>query len=117
MPEYRILVGGESPGLELRRLAQWVRQDSAIRTGATIELKSAPTVDGEMGSGLELISLITQTGFSAANLLLAVSSWRRSRPSAPVVTIERGGTRVILESGDSADVERIAELVRVLGNE
>ncbi|MEU4582967.1 hypothetical protein AB0F92_12865 [Kitasatospora aureofaciens] len=111
MPEYRILVDGDSPGRDLRQLAQWLRQDTTIRTAATIALRPAPIAEGEMGSTLDVITLITQTGFSAANLALAISTWRRTRPSTPVVTIELDGVRVTVDSGDPAEVTR---LVRAL---
>ncbi|MFB8237513.1 hypothetical protein ACFC58_13275 [Kitasatospora purpeofusca] len=114
MAEYRILVEGDSPGRDLRQLVQWLRQDTAIRTGATITLQAAPTAEGEMGAALDVITLVAQTGFSAANLALAISSWRRTRPSTPVVTIERDGVRVTVDSGDLVEVAR---LLRALESE
>ncbi|MFJ7771020.1 hypothetical protein ACIQ1J_22080 [Streptomyces sp. NPDC097107] len=58
-------------------------------------------------------SLVTQPGFSAASPALTICAWRRTRPSTPVVTIERNGVRVTGDSDDPADVTRI---VRVLSS-
>ncbi|MFI0976161.1 hypothetical protein ACH4SP_03925 [Streptomyces sp. NPDC021093] len=107
MPEYRIFVDGDSPGRDLRQLAQWLRQDTTVRTGATIALRPAPPAEGEMGTTLDVITLITQTGFSTAGLAVAVSAWRRTRSSTPVVVIERNGVRVTVDSGDPADITRL----------
>ncbi|MFI6729825.1 hypothetical protein [Streptomyces atratus] len=104
----------DTQGRDLRQLAQWLRQDTSIRTGATIALQSAPPAEGEMGTALDVIALITQTGFSVASLAVAISAWRRTRPSTPVVTIERNGVRVTVDSGDPAAVTR---LVRALESE
>ncbi|MFF9346623.1 hypothetical protein [Streptomyces sp. NPDC014734] len=105
---------GDSQGRDLCQLAQWLRQDTTIRTGATITLQPAPPTAGEMGTALDVIALITQTGFSAASLALAISAWRRTRPSTPVVTIERNGVRMTVDSGEPAEVAR---LVRALESE
>ncbi|CAB72367.1 MULTISPECIES: effector-associated constant component EACC1 [Streptomyces] len=109
MSEYHISVGGDSPGRDLRQLAQWLRQDTATRTEATITLQSAKPAEGEMGTALDVIALVTQSGFSTASLVLTIYAWRRTRPSTPVVTIERNGTRVTVDSGDPAEVARIAQ--------
>ncbi|WP_044384776.1 effector-associated constant component EACC1 [Streptomyces cyaneogriseus] len=114
MPEYRISVDGDSPGRDLRQLTQWLRQDTTTRTGATIVLQSAQPAEDQMGGALEVIALVTQSGFSTASLALAISSWRRTRPSTPVVTIERDDVRVTVDSGDPADIARI---VRALESE
>ncbi|GAA0271240.1 hypothetical protein GCM10010302_06000 [Streptomyces polychromogenes] len=115
MPEYCIRLDGESPVRDLRQLAQWLRQNPAIRTRAAITLQPAPTAEGEMGgAALDVIALVTETGFSAANLVLAISAWRRTRPSTPGVTIERDGVRVTVDSGDPAE---IARLTRALDSE
>ncbi|MFD9477155.1 hypothetical protein [Streptomyces nojiriensis] len=114
MPEYRILLDGDAPGRDLHQLAQWLRQNTAIRTGAAITLRPAPTAEGEMGAALDVIALITETGFSIANLVLVISTWRRTRPSAPAVVIERGGVRVTVDSDDQAEITR---LVRMLESE
>ncbi|MFE1408579.1 hypothetical protein ACFW5D_34330 [Streptomyces sp. NPDC058770] len=109
MPEYRISVDGDSPGRDLRQLTQWLRQDTTTRAGATIALQSAPPAEGQMGGALEVISLVTQSGFSTASLALAISSWRRTRPSTPVVTIEHNAVRVTVDSDDPAAVARIVQ--------
>lgn len=114
MSEYRISVGGSSSGRDLRQLTQWLRQDTTTRTGATITLTPAQPAEGEMGTALDVIALVTQSGFSAASLALTICAWRRTRPSAPVVTIEHNGVRVTVDSGDPADVTRI---VRALESE
>ncbi|MBC9723734.1 effector-associated constant component EACC1 [Streptomyces sp. TRM68367] len=114
MSEYRISVGGNSPGRDLRQLTQWLRQDTATRTGATITLQPAHPAEGQMGAALDVIALVTQSGFSTASLALTICAWRRARPSTPVVTIERNGVRVTVDSDDPADVTRI---VRALESE
>ncbi|MER8086870.1 hypothetical protein ACFVZR_19765 [Streptomyces sp. NPDC058316] len=58
MSEYHFSVDGDSPGRDLRQLAQRLRQDTAIRTGATLALRPAPPAEGEMGTTLDVIALI-----------------------------------------------------------
>jgi hypothetical protein len=114
MLEYRISVGGNSPGRDVRQLTQWLRQDTTTRTGATITLQPAHPAEGQMGTALDVIALVTQSGFSTASLALTICAWRRTRPSTPAVTIERNGVRVTVDSDDPAEVARI---VRALESE
>ncbi|MFJ2936063.1 hypothetical protein ACIO8G_25315 [Streptomyces sp. NPDC087219] len=98
------LNGGE----DLQQLTQWLRDDEELGDSATITLTSPPAKPGDMGVAFDAIQLAVDSGFQVANLVLAVSLWRRSRTKPPVVVIEREGTRVTVDTDDPELAARIA---------
>lgn len=115
MSAYRVSVDGESSGGEdLRDLTDWLRDDEVVGDSASITVTSAPAKPGDMGVAFDAIQLAVDSGFQVANLVLAVSLWRKARSKPPVVVIERNGTRVML---DSDDPELVARVTSALTNE
>ncbi|MEV8624122.1 hypothetical protein [Streptomyces sp. NPDC051079] len=109
MSTYRVMVIDDSSGGEdLQQLTQWLRDDEEVGERATITLTSAPAKPGEMGVAFDAVQLAVDSGFQVANLVLAVSLWRRSRTKPPIIVIERDGTRVTVDTDDPALAARIA---------
>ncbi|MFB7345456.1 hypothetical protein ACIQK9_08985 [Streptomyces hydrogenans] len=109
MSTYRVSVIGESGGGEdLQRLTEWLRDDEEVGEAATLSLTSAPAGPGDMGVAFDAVQLVVDSGFQVANLVLAVSLWRRGRAKAPVVVIERDGVRVTVDSEDPEAIARVA---------
>jgi hypothetical protein len=100
--------GGES---ELRSLYGWLRQDVAVRMGARIVLPQPQPRAGEMGSVADVVQLVTENGWSAASFVLALSTWRQTRPVRPKITVQRGGTTVTVEGGTDEELLRIVALL------
>ncbi|MFB4299828.1 hypothetical protein [Actinomadura sp. NTSP31] len=109
----RISVNGDAHGADedLRSLQQWLRDEPDIRGHAVISAESAPAGEGEMGGALDVVKLVIDTGFQVMNFGLAYAAWRSTRPRPAPVTVERGGTRIVL---DDDDPETIARLLRAL---
>ncbi|MDX2939323.1 effector-associated constant component EACC1 [Streptomyces ipomoeae] len=107
MREFRVVIDGQETTEDLRRLAQWLRDDELVGETATVTLPPAPPGPGQMGSAFDAIQLAVDSGFQVANLALAIAVWRRTRPERPVVTIERGGTHVQVTSSDPELIARV----------
>ncbi|WP_162641919.1 hypothetical protein [Streptosporangium sp. 'caverna'] len=102
---------GSDSEQELRSLHGWLLDDPDVRKHAKVLLDGAPPSDGEMGSALEVIKLITDGGFQALTLALAYVSWRSTRPAKPSITIERNGTKIVVPDGDPEAVEKIVRML------
>jgi hypothetical protein len=94
----------------LQSLANWLRDEPALRHHAKITLESAPPLPGHLGVPFEAIQLAIDSGFSLANLAIAFSTWRRSRPQAPTPTIIVNG--VVMLDGAELDPGKIAQQLR-----
>ncbi|SOE06478.1 hypothetical protein [Streptomyces sp. Ag109_G2-15] len=105
----RIRVDGTEE--ELQSFAQWLSDEPDIRYYALISWESPQTSEGEMGSALELVKLVIDSGFQMLNLGLAYVAWRGTRPTPSSVTVERAGVKVTL---NDSDPEAIARLIRAL---
>ena len=97
---------------ELRSLRAWLADEPAVRRHA--QLRWGGAAPGELGAGLDTLSLVLGAGFSTLQLLLAVAQWRASRPSPPTVTVTRtdpDGATVRIEA---TDPQALAEAARLL---
>lgn len=56
--------------------------------------------------------MITDNGWQAASFVLALMTWRRTRPDGPQVTIRRGDVEVTVPSGNPEEAARIASLLQ-----
>jgi hypothetical protein len=104
----RISFDSDAPERDVRSLGDWLRNEPAIRQHARITLENAQPEPGRMGTALEAIQLAVDSGFSLANLALAISAWRRSRVTSPPIVVN--GT-VVLDS-TKIDAEEIARELR-----
>ncbi|MEU0009535.1 hypothetical protein ABZ079_36355 [Streptomyces sp. NPDC006314] len=98
--------------VELRSLQGWLRADPEVRRSAAVEIRGGVPGRGETGTGLDVLQLVTGSGWSAASFVLAVVVWRQSRPQRPRVEIRRGETVVVLTDCSQEEIERA---VRALG--
>ncbi|MEV4508310.1 hypothetical protein AB0K00_05060 [Dactylosporangium sp. NPDC049525] len=91
----------------LRMLYRWLRDDEIRRT-VPVTLAPTPPRPGEMGAAFEVISAVVSNGIALGGLLVAVASWRGSRPRAPRVRIRHGGTVVELD-GSPDEIRRVVD--------
>ncbi|MFI7540904.1 hypothetical protein [Actinoplanes sp. NPDC049599] len=71
-------------------LHRWLRREQAVRVDG--ELTRLPGGDPEqMGTLLDVLTLVIGSGLSAGQLALAVAGWRAARRPAPRVTITHTG--------------------------
>ncbi|MET0425707.1 MAG: hypothetical protein ABW046_17700, partial [Actinoplanes sp.] len=94
---------------EVGSLYRWLALDPQVRQEATVSLRPAPPADGEMGGALEVINVVLSNSIAVGGLLVAVSSWRKSRPRAPRATLEHNGVRIVLEDASPENVRRVVE--------
>ncbi|MET7421429.1 hypothetical protein [Dactylosporangium sp. NPDC005555] len=95
----------------LRQLYRWLRDDEIYRT-VRVSLTPAAPRPGEMGAALEVVNAVVSNGIALGGLLLAVVTWRGTRPRPPRVRIVRGDVTVELDG--AASPEEIRRLVDTL---
>ncbi|GES28676.1 hypothetical protein AB0G60_04220 [Streptomyces angustmyceticus] len=110
----RIEVRVESADDELRSLLNWLRKDPDLRRSAVVELREQPPQEGRMGSVADIVQLVTDNGWNAANFVLALAAWKRTRPRASRVTVRRDDLADALT--DCSD-QQIARIIRLLEEE
>ena len=91
----------------LRALYQWLRDDE-IRRVVPVTLTPTPPRPGEMGAAFEVINAVVSNGIALGGLLVAVASWRASRPQAPRVRIRHRDTVVELD-GSPDEIRRLVD--------
>jgi len=76
-----------------------------------VSLAHADVGHGEMGTTLEAVQLVIDSGFQILNRRLAYATWHGTRQKAPSLTIQRDGVTVTL---DDDEPETIARVLRAL---
>ncbi|MEV8023030.1 hypothetical protein AB0O76_43430 [Streptomyces sp. NPDC086554] len=102
---------------ELRSLSAWLESDRSVGRYLSAELTTdRPRIPGQQGDGIDLLSLILSSGFSAASLAASIASWRATRPQAPTLVVERpGSTRIEIHGASLAESEALVR--RLMGDE
>jgi hypothetical protein len=88
-------------------LHTWLRDEPAIRAAGRPEV-NWPAAPGEMGTGLEVLTLVLGSGLSAAQLALSVIMWRSTRDKPIRVVIERDGRQVTVDTNSAERAEAVA---------
>ncbi|WP_436773911.1 effector-associated constant component EACC1 [Yinghuangia sp. YIM S09857] len=94
------------------QLLKWLQGDDQLARHAVVSRADETAKPGEMGTALEVVQLVVDSGFQTLNLVMTCALWRQSRYRPPVVTIEHNGVRVTVDSSDADAVARIAEALR-----
>jgi hypothetical protein len=76
-----------------------------------MSLLNTETGPADMGAVFDLIQLVVDSGFQAANLAVAYGTWRATRPRSPKVTIEHDGVIVTLDGSESDTFETIIQIL------
>ncbi|WP_189923234.1 effector-associated constant component EACC1 [Kitasatospora xanthocidica] len=96
---------------ELRSLHAWLGQAPEVRGSATLSLVEQPAPSGAMGGWLDTLQVVTENGWSAASFVMAVVTWRQTRPRPPRVVVRHGGVEVALTEGTDAEIQQVIELL------
>ena len=105
-----VRVAAEGGG-EADALFHWLRADAELARCAVIE--SGPAHPGQMGA-LEIINVVLSQATALSGLAVAVSTWRRTRPTSPAVTITRtDGQTLTIPAGGHVDAEVIDAFLTV----
>jgi hypothetical protein len=106
----RIAVAESGQEAALIDLYRWLRRDPDVHRHAAVGLAPSAPGSGTMGA-VEVIELIVGQGLTALNLALAYAAWRRTRHSAPPVTIHVNGGSLTVQDASEETIRRIvAEL-------
>lgn len=109
----RIRMSGSDSERELSSLYTWLGNETEIRLHARLSMVGTKPEPSDMGAVFDVIQLVVDDGFQAANLALAYAAWRATRPTHPQVTIELDDARKL--TLDDADPDLVEAIVRVLG--
>jgi Effector Associated Constant Component 1 len=104
-------VHGQADVDALRSLRGWLADEPLVRRHAEVNWSDGAS-PGELGTAVDVLTLVLGTGMSALQLLLAVAQWRASRPVPPTVTITRtepDGATVRIEATDAQALAAAAE--------
>ncbi|MFE6163526.1 hypothetical protein ACFQ7F_31965 [Streptomyces sp. NPDC056486] len=96
---------------ELHSLLTWLRRDPDLRRTASVEMSEQPPRAGEMGAVADILQLVTENGWSAANFALTLVAWKQTRPRASRVTVQH--EELVAALTDCSD-EEIARITRLL---
>jgi hypothetical protein len=108
----RVEVRVEPADDELRSLLTWLRRDPDIRRTATLEMRAKSPREGEMGAVADVLQLVTENGWNAANFTLALAAWKQTRPRASRVTVRHDDLVDALTDCSDEQVERITQLLQ-----
>lgn len=107
-----IRMSGTGAEQELRSLYQWLLAEPQARQHADVRSVEPEQAAGEMGGGIfDIIQLTITSGFSLADLALNYATWRGTRQSPVVVTMESGKHKITLSADDP---ETLQDLIRSL---
>jgi hypothetical protein len=94
-------------------LFRWLAEEPGARADGGLA-RAASRDPADMGTLVDVLTLIIGSGFSAAQLVLAITQWRESRPRPPELVITHvhpdGGTTKIEASTPEALETALREL-------
>jgi Effector Associated Constant Component 1 len=91
-----------------RSLRSWLRDEPAVRRHGAPVVPADEATTGQMGGGLEVLTLILGSGLSAAQLVASIILWRASHGRPIRVIIERDDRRVPVDTDDPDAAATIA---------
>jgi Effector Associated Constant Component 1 len=108
--QLRMSVDGDRPDEEISTLYRMLLADERIRRHASVTVEGGGLRPGEMGTALEVIQLVTNSGFQIAGLALSYAAWRTTRIRPAKVTIEReDGLRITVTDAGPDTIQKIIE--------
>jgi hypothetical protein len=97
---------------ESRSLANWLRDEPEVRRYGRPETPpDRDTTDGQMGTALDVLTLVLGAGLSATQLVASIIMWRASHGRPIRVIIERDDREIPVDSDDPAEAGTIAEKI------
>ncbi len=92
-------------------LLRWLRAEAP----AAAEIGYADTGDpGHQGTAVDIVTVVLSSVFSAAQLALAITQWRASRPAAPQVTVTHRAADGSVTVFEAENPEALAAAVRAI---
>ena len=93
---------------EIRSLYNWLSSDPEVLRGTGLSFASRDVhASGRMGPVLDVIEAVFTDGMQLASLVVAVASWRSTRPQPSRVRIGYDGTKITIDNDDPETVQRV----------
>ncbi|MGC9665685.1 effector-associated constant component EACC1 [Planosporangium sp. 12N6] len=105
--QVRVRVAGGSVD-EYRSLLSWLRDEPEVRRHGQLTAVAGDTGAGQMGTALDVLTLVVGSGLSAAQLAFSIIMWRASRDQPVRVILEHDGRAVPVDTTDPGAAEAIA---------
>lgn len=105
-------MSGDFAEQEIRSLYDWLMRDLDALDYMDVRLQSRDPEPGEMGDTLDLIALLVTSSLQWPAFIEALSQWRGTRRHRPQVTIEHGGTTVVVSEAESELVVQILKAMK-----
>jgi hypothetical protein len=93
---------------ESRSLRAWLREEPAVRRHGRPEVPAEDAPSGQMGDGLDVLTLVLGPGLTAAQLVFSIIMWRASHGRPIRVIIERDGREIPVDTDDREQADAIA---------
>lgn len=106
-----VRVEGDGRESELRSLRDWMRLEPSVRRAAAVSLREGSSEPGHMGAWIDTLELVTGNGWSAASFVVALVTWRRTRPRSPRLVLRRGDTEVSMVEFTDAEIGRLVAVL------
>jgi Effector Associated Constant Component 1 len=108
----RIYMSGPDSERELASLYAWLGEERSVRQHAHMSMVAPEPGPSDLGAAFDVIQLVVDSGFQAANFALAYAAWRSTRTAHPKVTIEIDGARKV--EVEDTDADATEAIVRFL---
>ena len=93
---------------ESRSLRNWLRNEPEVRRYGQPEVPPDAGPGGQMGAGLDALTLVLGAGLSATQLVASIIMWRASHGRPIRVIIERDEREIPVDTDNPEDAEKIA---------
>jgi hypothetical protein len=91
---------------DLNSLYHWLSMDDDVTREARLSMgSSGRRTDAQ--SPLDVIDILLSNATAIGSLLIAYSTWRRTRPDKPSITLEIGGTEMTVHDPDDETIQRL----------
>ncbi|MEU3918871.1 hypothetical protein [Streptomyces sp. NPDC029004] len=102
---------------DIRSLCEWLLLDRTVPREVRVEMgSSCLAVPGHQGAVLDLVSVVVNSGISAASLGVSIASWRTTRAQEPTITVERAdGSKIVIAGTSRDEAQRLIE--QLLGDQ
>lgn len=94
-------------------LYRWLSRDAAVATCGQVRVESIGPQPGEMGSVLDVVTVVFSDAGAAAgvgSLLVAYRAWRDTRTRAPALTVEKDGVTLVVNEGSEEEIRQTLSL-------
>jgi hypothetical protein len=104
-----IRMQGDAADEELRSLYEWLLDEPEVRQAADLRLVAKEPQSGEMGSTLDMISMVTTSAIGLPGMIDVIRNWSVTRLRRPKITIQRGDLKATFTDIDPEAVIEILE--------